>query len=134
MQEPRDDNRVPHPSHGHAAWSTLWPWVDLEDGMCTENGFQLAEHQQDSDVDPTQLEHTAPPSSILQQVFDGLLSRFPNWNYRQVVKSKIHRAIYENDRLTPCVLHRSMLIPKGSSRTLALSKRRMVWMMKFGKH
>jgi len=84
--------------------------------MCTENGFQVAEHQQqDSDVDPTQLENTAPPSipalcrhdQSCNRCWVGYpQSRFPNWARRQVVKSKIHRAIYEYDRSTPCVLHR----------------------------
>ena len=27
-----DLNRVPHPSHRHAAPSAPWPWIDLEDG------------------------------------------------------------------------------------------------------
>jgi len=38
-KEPRDDNSVPHPSHRHAAPSAPWPWVDLEDGMCTTAGL-----------------------------------------------------------------------------------------------
>jgi len=30
---PMDDpDRVPHPSHRHAAPSAPWPWIDLEDG------------------------------------------------------------------------------------------------------
>ena len=32
-KDTKDDNRVPHPSHRHAAPSAPWPWVDLEDGM-----------------------------------------------------------------------------------------------------
>lgn len=96
-REPKNDSRVPHPSHRHAAPSAPWPWVDLED-----------------EVDRTQLENSAPPipafcshDASCNNCWDKYpQSRFPNWTYKQVVKSKIQRAITSYDTSQPCILHR----------------------------
>jgi hypothetical protein len=95
-RSPREDpSRVPHPMHRHASPSAPWPWVDLED-----------------DVDRTQLECPLPPIPPLcdHSACDGCWkgypqSRFPNWTYRQVVKSKIHKAIHDYNTDSPCVCH-----------------------------
>jgi hypothetical protein len=66
-----------------------------------------------SDVDPEQLENPAPPipgfcshDESCNKCWTGYpQSRFPNWTYRQVVKSKIHKAITSYDQNQPCTLH-----------------------------
>ncbi|KAF8157287.1 hypothetical protein BJ912DRAFT_1035868 [Pholiota molesta] len=96
-KDPKDDKgRVPHPSHRHASPSAPWPWVDLED-----------------DVDRKQLESPLPPIPPICDHNDcgGCYtgypqSRFPNWTYRQVLKSKIYAAIHDYDREKTCTLHR----------------------------
>jgi len=40
-------------------------------------------------------------------------SRFPNWTYRQVVKSKIQKAITEYNTDEPCILYRVDVDSKG---------------------
>lgn len=91
-------NRVPHPSHRHAAPSAPWPWVDLDDA-----------------VDPKQLECVAPPIPPLcdhspekcNKCWKGYpQSRFPNWTERQVRKAKIYDAVHNYSRSKPCVCYR----------------------------
>jgi len=64
-------------------------------------------------VDTEQLECDLPPVPPLcdHMTCDGCWkgypqSRFPNWTHRQVVKSKIHKAITEYSHEQPCVHHR----------------------------
>ena len=109
-------NRVPLPSHRHAAPSAPWPWVDLEDGTwqdhCSTQHYCLL--HSGLDVDREQLENPAPPipafclhDASCNNCWTGYpQSRFPNWTYGQVVKSKIHRAINSYDKSKPCQLHR----------------------------
>ncbi|CAA7269923.1 unnamed protein product [Cyclocybe aegerita] len=84
--------RVAPPSHRHAAPSAPWPWVDLED-----------------EVDKKQLESSLPPipepcdHTTCGGCWPGYpQSLFPNWTEEQVRKSKIRKAIYENQRT--CVI------------------------------
>ncbi|KAF8902609.1 hypothetical protein CPB84DRAFT_1678779 [Gymnopilus junonius] len=96
-KDPKDDrNRVPHPSHRHAAPSAPWPWVDLED-----------------EVDKAQLECPSPPipppcdHKNCGGCWKGYpQSRFPNWTKRQVIKSKIYSAIRDYSREKDCICHR----------------------------
>lgn len=68
----------------------------------------------DLEVDRTQLENSAPPipafcahGASCNNCWDKYpQSRFPNWTYKQVVKSKIQRAITSYDTSQPCILHR----------------------------
>ncbi|KAF9530553.1 hypothetical protein CPB83DRAFT_850531 [Crepidotus variabilis] len=96
--EPKDDlSRVPQPMHRHAAPSAPWPWVDLDD-----------------DVDRQQLDNPDAPipplcdhGSNCNRCWTGYpQSRFPNWTYRQVVKSKIHRALTEYNTSKDCTCYR----------------------------
>lgn len=114
-KEPKEDsNRVPHPSHRHAAPSAPWPWVDLEDGMWTISFEGLLLTNNGPDVDREQLENPAPPipafcahDAKCNNCWTGYpQSRFPNWTYKQVVKSKIHKAINSYNNEQPCILHR----------------------------
>ncbi|KAF8809596.1 hypothetical protein BYT27DRAFT_7135830 [Phlegmacium glaucopus] len=93
-----DSNRVPHPSHRHAAPSAPWPWVDLDD-----------------DVDSKQLESVAPPIPELCDHSPGRCnrcwtgypqSRFPNWTERQVIKAKIYDAVHNYPKTKPCTCYR----------------------------
>ena len=116
-KEPKENpNRVPLPSHRHAAPSAPWPWVDLEDGMWQD--YCSTQHccllHSGLDVDREQLENPAPPIPAFCRHDDSCnncwtgypQSRFPNWTYGQVLKSKIHRAITSYDKSKPCQLLR----------------------------
>jgi len=66
-----------------------------------------------TEVDSRQLESDLPPVPPLcdHKTCDGCWkgypqSRFPNWTYRQVVKSKIQKALTEYSTEQPCVCHR----------------------------
>ncbi|TFK31450.1 hypothetical protein BDQ12DRAFT_694126 [Crucibulum laeve] len=89
-------NRIPPPSHRHAAPSAPWPWVDIED-----------------EVDPVQLASPLPPvpPACNHRTCEGRCWRgypqslFPNWTQAQVKKSKIYTAIHEYNRHRTCIIH-----------------------------
>jgi len=98
-----------HPSHRHAVPSAPWPWVDLEDGMSTKFIGELVFAHYFSDVDHDHLNNAAPiPHDFsCNDCWAGYpQSLFPNWTYKQVVKSKIQKAITSYDKVVPCTLHR----------------------------
>ncbi|KAF8809594.1 hypothetical protein BYT27DRAFT_7162598 [Phlegmacium glaucopus] len=99
LQSSKDElDRVPHPSHRHAAPSAPWPWVDLDD-----------------DVDSKQLESIAPPipehcdhsPGRCNRCWTGYpQSRFPNWTERQAIKAKIYDAVHNYPKNKPCTCYR----------------------------
>lgn len=99
-----DPNRVPLPSHRHAAPSAPWPWIDLQD-----------------EVDPVQLDNTAPPIPDLcdhgtscDECWKGYpQSRFPNWTERQVKKARIYDAIHNYSRHQDCIIYNVDVDNKG---------------------
>jgi hypothetical protein len=76
---------------------------------------------QTTEVDRDQLENPAPPiparclhDSSCDNCWEGYpQSRFPNWTYRQVVKSKIQKALTEYNTDEPCILYRVDVNSKG---------------------
>jgi len=66
-----------------------------------------------SDVDHEQLNNSEPPIPAFCPHDDSCnncwvgypQSRFPNWTYKQIVKSKIRDAITSYDKDKPCTLH-----------------------------
>ncbi|KAL0946131.1 hypothetical protein HGRIS_012396 [Hohenbuehelia grisea] len=82
-------DKVPMPSHRHAAPSGPWPWMNLT-----------------SEVDSEQLNSEGPPvpppcdhSECEGKCWKGYpQSRFPNWTPKQVARSKITEAVEKYDR------------------------------------
>ncbi|KDQ32995.1 hypothetical protein PLEOSDRAFT_1060689 [Pleurotus ostreatus PC15] len=89
-------NRVPAPSHRHAAPSGPWPWMDL--------GTPILPDQLKSERPPV-----PPPCDHID--CEGRCwmyypaSRFPNWMENQVRRAKIADAIRSYDRSKACVLY-----------------------------
>jgi len=112
-QIPSDHDRIPPPSHRHAAPSAPWPWVDIEDGACsTERCSTTTLMILPAEVDPDQLEcplQPIPPPCDHKTCggcwADYPQSLFPNWTPRQVEKSKIQSAITDYRRDIPCKIH-----------------------------
>ena len=116
----KDDlDRVPHPSHRHAAPSAPWPWVDLEDGVSFflfffgKHVFQPS--YEFTAIDSKQLECVASPIPEFCDHSPGRCnscwrgypqSRFPNWTERQVIKAKIYDAIHNYAKNRPCTCYR----------------------------
>lgn len=103
-----DKNRVPAPSHRHAAPSAPWPWVDIQDGQLL---LMLTIHHiiiiPLPEVDPVQLASPLPPvPPLCDHVSCGGCwkgypqSRFPNWTRDQVARSKIAEAILKRNTST----------------------------------
>ena len=116
-----DLNRVPHPSHRHAAPSAPWPWVDLDDGLWFPHAFDIHVFRQLSfllikftEVDRKQLESVEPPipehcdhnPGRCNRCWTGYpQSRFPNWTERQVKKAKIYDVVHNYSRSKPCICY-----------------------------
>ena len=112
-QMPSDHDRIPPPSHRHAAPSAPWPWVDIEDGECsTERCSTITLMILLAEVDPVQLECPLPPipSPCDHKTCGGCWtgypqSLFPNWTPRQVEKCKMRSAIDDYRRDIPCKIY-----------------------------
>jgi hypothetical protein len=112
-QIPSDHDRIPPPSHRHAAPSAPWPWVDIEDGACsTERYSTITLMTFLAEVDPVQLECPLPPipppcdHKTCGGCWTGYpQSLFPNWTPRQVEKSKIRSAVTDYRRDIPCKIY-----------------------------
>ncbi|KAG9226602.1 hypothetical protein CCMSSC00406_0006173 [Pleurotus cornucopiae] len=89
-------NRVPAPSHRHAAPSGPWPWMDL--------GTPILPDQLKSERPPV-----PPPCDHTDCEGECWVhypaSRFPNWMENQVRRAKIADAIKLYDRSKPSVLY-----------------------------
>ena len=110
-------DRVRLPSYRHAAPSSPWPWIDLEDGLFFFPlryfySFMLTKL---TAVDPEQLECIAPPIPELcdhsPERCDRCWTRypqslFPNWTEVQVRKAKIYDAIHSYSKTKPCICYR----------------------------
>jgi len=90
-----DKNRLPTPSHRHAAPSAPWPWINIHDK-----------------IDAVQLESELPPVPPLcdHRNCNGCWtgypqSRFPNWTPSQIMRSKIADAVATYNARDPCVIH-----------------------------
>jgi len=114
-KELEEKQRLPIPSHRHAAPSAPWPWIDIHDGTLTteqvkyNTQFQLTYAVE---LDRTQLESEAPPvpdpcdHSNCNNCWIGYpQSLFPNWTPSQVLRSKISDAVSNYDRTVPCRVH-----------------------------
>ena len=112
-QIPSDHDRIPPPSHRHAAPSAPWPWVDIEDGACsTERRSTITLIILLTEVDPVQLECPLPPipppcdHKTCGGCWTGYpQSLFPNWTPRQVEKCKMRSAIDDYRRDIPCKIY-----------------------------
>ena len=124
LQENLRLNRVPHPSHRHAAPSAPWPWVDIGDGLF----FWLHLYRSSSllikftDVDRRQLECAEPPipkqcdhrPETCNRCWKGYpQSLFPNWTQWQVKKAKIYDIIHNYSKIRPCVFYRVDVTDRG---------------------
>ena len=120
-----DLNRVPHPSHRHAAPSAPWPWIDLEDGVFFKKNKCFRHHdytyKKFTAVDAKQLECVAPPIPALcdhspekcNRCWTGYpQSRFPNWTEGQVKKAKIYDVVHDS-RVKPCTCYRVDVNDRG---------------------
>ncbi|KAH6910723.1 hypothetical protein BKA70DRAFT_1271341 [Coprinopsis sp. MPI-PUGE-AT-0042] len=97
-QDGRQDagtEKIPPPSHRHAAPSAPWPWVDIQDGVDKE---QLASEKPPI---PQQCLHDNSCNSCWKGYPQSL---FPNWTKAQVVKSRIYEAIHNKDE-KPCKIY-----------------------------
>ena len=112
-QVPIDHDRIPPPSHRHAAPSAPWPWVDIEDGAySTERCSTITLIILLAEVDPVQLECPLPPipppcdHKTCGGCWTGYpQSLFPNWTPRQVEKCKMRSAIDDYRRDIPCKIY-----------------------------
>jgi hypothetical protein len=109
-----DLDRVPHPSHRHAAPSAPWPWIDMEDGLFSFLIVVIVLMKLIA-VDPEQLACEAPPIPELcdhspekcNRCWTGYpQSRFPNWTERQVKKAKIYDIVHHYSKSIPCICYR----------------------------
>ena len=112
-QIPSDHDRIPPPSHRHAAPSAPWPWVDIEDGAYSiERCSTITLIILLAEVDPVQLECPLPPipppcdHKTCGGCWTGYpQSLFPNWTPRQVEKCKMRSAIDDYRRDIPCKIY-----------------------------
>ena len=127
LSSQEDLNRVPHPSHRHAAPSAPWPWIDLADGLFFF-GYTCLRHQsfctndELKGVDQEQLACVAPPIPEIcdhspekcNSCWKGYpQSRFPNWTRKQVEKAKIYKLIHNYSKSNPCICYRVDVNDRG---------------------
>ena len=121
-------DRVPHPSHRHAAPSAPWPWVDLDDGwFCCPEKYTcvlaiIIVLIRFTEVDPKQLDTAEPPvpeqcdhsPEKCNRCWMGYpQSLFPNWTERQVRKAKIYNAVHSYPMDKPCICYRVDVNDRG---------------------
>ena len=111
-----DLNRVPHPSHRHAAPSAPWPWIDLGDGLFfwLRVSAVITVLMKLAAVDQKQLKCVEAPIPELcdhspescNRCWKGYpQSRFPNWTEGQVRKAKIYNLVHNYSKVKPCVCY-----------------------------
>ncbi|KAJ8522411.1 hypothetical protein ONZ45_g1008 [Pleurotus djamor] len=89
-------DKVPAPSHRHAAPSGPWPWMNLDSAIEAE---QLTS---EGPPVPEFCDHTTCEGRCWQEYPK---SKFPNWTDDQVDRAKIRDAVREYDDTKPCTLH-----------------------------
>lgn len=108
------ENKIPTPSHRHAAPSAPWPWINTHDGELNAFFLHSIAFITCLAVDPVQLESRLPPVPPLcdHKSCNGCWkgypqSRFPNWTKDQVSRSKIADAITNYCSDKPCIIYRA---------------------------